>query len=136
MTFLNSRNQRKTLKQAGKYFVDWDKKTRSKFQDDVKQFLRPFWKNDVVLEEMRMIGTLCTFDLVNMTKRIVVEVQGAQHNAFNPHFHRGNRMNFTAQIKRDLDKHAFCELNNLQLIEIYPKDKLSEQFFLELGVIL
>jgi hypothetical protein len=45
-------------------------------------------------------------------------------------------MNFVAQIKRDLDKHEFCRLNNITLVEIMPKDKLSEKLFADQGVIL
>lgn len=136
MTFLDLKGRKKTLKQATKYLIDWDKKTRSKFQDSVKQFLRPYWKRDQVFEELRIVGTLCTFDLYNATSRVCIEVQGSQHGSYNKFFHRGSKMNFVAQIKRDLDKHEFCRLNNITLVEILPKDVLSEQFFLSQGVVL
>lgn len=134
MTFLDLKGRKKTLKQATKYLIDWDKKTRSKFQDSVKQFLRPYWKRDQVFEELRIVGTMCTFDLYNATTRVVCEIQGSQHSQYNKFFHRGSKMNFVSQIKRDLDKHEFCRLNNITLVEILPKDILSEEFFLSQGV--
>jgi hypothetical protein len=136
MTFLDLQGRKKTLKKATKYLIDWDAKTRSKFQDSVKQFLRPYWKRDQVFEELRIVGTLCTFDLYNASQRIACEVQGSQHGSYNKFFHRGSKMNFLSQIKRDLDKHEFCRLNNIILVEILPKDQLSEQFFSDLGVLL
>ena len=134
MTFLDLKGRKKTLKKATQYLIDWDKKTRSKFQDSVKQFLRPYWKRDQVFEELRVVGTLCTFDLYNASSRVCIEVQGSQHGAYNKFFHRGSKMNFVSQIKRDLDKHEFCRLNNITLVEIMPKDILSEQLFSSQGV--
>jgi hypothetical protein len=136
MTFLDLKGRKKTLKKATQYLIDWNAKTRSKFQDSVKQFLRPHWERDQVFEELRIVGTLCTFDLYNATSRVVCEIQGSQHGAYNKFFHRGSKMNFVAQIKRDLDKHEFCRLNNITLVEIMPKDKLSEKLFADQGVIL
>lgn len=133
MTFLDLKGRKKTLKQATKYLIDWDKKTRSKFQDSVKQFLRPYWKRDQVFEELRIVGTLCTFDLYNASTRTCIEVQGSQHGSYNKFFHRGSKMNFVSQIKRDLDKHEFCRLNNITLVEILPKDILSEELFASQG---
>ena len=40
------------------------------------------------------------------------------------------------QLKRDNDKHEFCELNEIKLIEIYEKDKLTKAFFKKLDVLL
>jgi hypothetical protein len=35
-----------------------------------------------------------------------------------------------------MKKNEFCELNNIKLIEIYPNDELSKDFFEKLGVLL
>lgn len=135
MTFLDLKGRKKTLKKATKYLIDWNKKTRSKFQDTTKLFLRDYWYGDFCLEEMPLVGSRMTFDLYNASKRIAIETSGKQHLEFVKHFH-GNRLQFAEQIKRDLMKVEFCELNNITLVEIYPKDQLSEKLFADQGVVL
>lgn len=139
MTFLNLKGRKKTLKRATKYLVDWEKSTRSKFQDAVKQFLFSYWKRDMMFEEFPVVGSRMKFDFYNASKRVVVESVGRQHMEFVPHFQK-TRMNFLGQVKRDLDKQAFCDLNGITLVEIsekdfYKKTRLElEQFFLANGV--
>ncbi len=84
-----------------KYRIKWDEKCRSIFQYDVKQWFRKYWQFHVCLEEFRIPGTLLKVDLVNLNKRILVEINGLQHDEFNKHFHRGSRANFLGQIQRD-----------------------------------
>jgi hypothetical protein len=43
---------------------------------------------------------------------------------------------YLEQLKRDDKKLRFCELNGIQLVEIYPKDVVSVDLFEEFGVIL
>ncbi len=133
MTFLDLKGRKKTLKNARKYLISWNKGTRSKFQDNVKAFLYPFWKNDLCAEEMPLVGSLMKFDLVNISKRVVCEVMGGQHTQFNPHFHK-TRSKYLGQVKRDLQKHDWCELNNYQMIEIYSEKELTYDFFLAQGI--
>ena len=105
-----------------RYRIKWDKKSRSKFQFRVKQLLKPIWFADVVFEEFPVFGTLLKIDFYNGTKRIAVEVNGPQHEEFNPFFHDNSPQKFIKGIKRDLHKHAWCEQNKIQLIEIVAKD--------------
>lgn len=133
MTFIDLKGRKKTLKKATKYLIDWDKKTRSKFQDTTKAFLRNYWSGDYCLEEMPLVGTRMTFDFYNASKRIAVESSGIQHLQYTKHFH-GNRLQFAEQIKRDLMKVDFCDLNGITFVEIYPKDILSEELFASQGV--
>lgn len=110
------------------YKIDWDKPSRSKFQTNVKLFLRSFWENFFVYEEVPVAGSLMTLDFFCLTKRIAVEVQGKQHLAMVEHFHGRGVAGYAAfgrQLKRDLQKERFCELNEITLIEILPKDKLD-----------
>ena len=58
-------------------------------------------------------------------------MQGAQHLQFVKHFHK-TRGNFVRQIRRDDKKMDFCEINNIKLLQIYPDDKLCEEYFLNL----
>ena len=82
-------------------------------------------------EEFKVIGTQLSLDFYNHNKKIAIEVQGAQHLKFVKHFHK-TRANFLRQIRRDDKKMDFCDLNDIQLLQIYPEDKLSEEFFAKL----
>tara|TARA_Y100000310_G_C20451650_1_gene701029 strand:+ start:104 stop:523 length:420 start_codon:yes stop_codon:yes gene_type:complete len=116
-----------------KYLIDWDKKSRSKLQFNVKQFLRSYWKNHIVYEEFPVYGTRLKVDIVNMTKKIAIEVQGAQHDAFNKFFHNNSRAKYLASIKRDAKKAGWLESNGFVIMYIYRKDipNLSLDFFVE-----
>lgn len=113
-----------------KYRIKWDAPCRSEFQYNVKQWFRKYWQNQVCLEEFRIPGTLLKVDLVNLNKRILVEINGAQHDNFNEHFHRGSRANFFSQIQRDSKKRLWAEHNGFLMVEIEPDDlPLTLDFF-------
>lgn len=114
------------------YLIDWAGPSRSKFQFRVKQFFRPYWGRYLVFEEFPVIGSRKTVDLFNYNKKIVVEIQGGHHATFNKHFQQ-NKNNWLAQVKRDIEKQQWCELNGFSYIEIYPEDEknLSANFFLD-----
>lgn len=77
-------------------------------------------------------GSRLRVDLVNLNKRILVEINGVQHDEFNEHFHRNSRLQFLGQITRDSAKKDWAEANNFKLIEILPEDlPLSREFFRE-----
>jgi len=123
------------LKNAKRYLIKWRGKSRSKFQLSVKRFLFPYWKNDIVFEEFKLVGTRLSFDFYNANKRVAVEVQGGQHTKYVEFFH-GNRFQYLQQLKRDEKKLKFCEVNEIVLVEIYPKDEINEELFLSFGTIL
>ena len=116
-----------------RYLIDWEAKSLSKFQKGVKDFLRPYWSTAVVCEEFPCAGTRYTLDLVNINDRIAIEVQGAGH--LGPSlgfFHKGSLSNYRAQLKRDLKKAKWCEINGFKLVEVLPDDlPLTPAFFLE-----
>ena len=124
-------------RKVSKYLIKWNKKSRSKIQFKVKQFLKNYWENQIVYEEFPVYGSRMTVDIVNATKRIAIEVQGRQHKEFNKFFHK-TRGNYLESIKRDHLKRQWLEKNNFKLIEIEEEEvkKLSKTFFKKLGVIL
>jgi hypothetical protein len=128
MKFIGLNDRELTLKNPKKYLIDWNKKSRSKFQLETKNFLKPYWQHDIVFEEFRMVGTRLSFDFYNANKKIIIEVQGVQHTKFVKFFH-GNRLKYLQQLKRDDKKYEFCQKNNLKLVEIYPTDKVCLEFF-------
>lgn len=119
-----------------KYNIDWDGDSKSKFQKSVKSFLKDYWFNQVIFEEFPIAGTRMTFDFYNANKKIAIEVQGGQHTKYVPFFHGGYKNNYLMQLKRDHQKHDFCELNDIKLVEIFEKDKLSLDFFKKLDISL
>lgn len=135
MKFKTLDGKEKTVKNIKSLIIKWDKKSRSKFQFNVKQFLMPFWKGDVVFEELKIVGTRLSLDFYNANKKIAIEVQGHQHFKYVKFFHQ-SRINYLNQMKRDVKKNEFCELNNIILVEIYPTDILSKELFEKFGVYL
>ena len=121
---------------AQKYNIDWEGSSKSKFQKSVKDFLKDYWSRHVVFEEFPVAGTRMTFDFYNANEKIAIEVQGGQHTKYVPFFHGNYKNNYLMQLKRDHQKHDFCELNDIQLVEIYEKDKLSKDFFKKLDILL
>ena len=119
------------------YLVQWDGPSRSKFQKAVKTFLRPYWKNtNVVLEEFPCLGTRLSLDFLNISAKLAIEVQGEQHQNTTAggdklhFFFNGRPGAYRAQMKRDLQKIAWCEKNSFRLIEIFPEDMpLSAKLF-------
>lgn len=126
----------KRVSKIKKHLINWDAKSRSKFQYSVKKFLEPYWNRHVVFEEFPVVGTKMSLDFYNANKKIAIEVQGGQHTRYVPYFHGGHKTNYLSQLQRDNDKFRFCEINDILLIEIYEKDELSKDFFENLGLIL
>jgi very-short-patch-repair endonuclease len=123
------------LRNAKKYLIKWDDGSKSKFQKSVKDFLCKYWCNDIVFEELKIVGTRMSFDFYNANKNIAVEVQGEQHTKFVKFFHN-NRLKYLEQLKRDDKKMRFCEINEIKLVEIYPQDIIDKNLFESFGVIL
>lgn len=135
MKFKTLDGKEKSIKNIKSSIVKWDGKSRSKFQFEVKKFLQKYWSGDVVFEELKVVGTRLTLDFFNANKRVAVEVQGKQHFSYIKFFH-GSRVNYLAQLKRDVKKNDFCEINNIKLVEIYPEDILCKELFEKFGVYL
>jgi len=119
-----------------KYLINWDEKSKSKIQKATKDFLKKYWENYVVFEEFPVAGSRMSLDFYNATKKIAIEVQGAQHTKYTPFFHGDNKYNYLSQLRRDQDKLKFCELNSIHLLEIYKKKELTVGFFKKSGVSL
>ena len=128
MKFIDPLGKERNLKGAKKYLINWEDKSRSKFQKRVKDFLKEYWCNDIVFEEFRIVGTRLSLDFYNANKKVAVEVKGAQHTKFVKHFHK-NRLKYLEQLKRDQKKLDFCDLNSIKLVEIYPNDVVNASLF-------
>ena len=116
---------------VNKYLIKWDKPSRSKIQFKVKQFLKKYCRSCVVYEEFPVYGSRMKVDMLNATKKIAIDVNGAQHSNYNKFFHANSRVNYLNSIKRDFKKLEWLEQNNYNLIEInYDEvESLSKDFF-------
>lgn len=119
---LYSASGRLMTKNITKYLIKWNGPSRSKLQFKVKQFLRPFWQYQSVYEEFPVYGTRMSVDLLNLTRKIAIEVNGPQHRKFNEFFHDNSKSAYLESIKRDWKKTEWLEKNGFQLIEIEDKE--------------
>ena len=136
MIFKTLNGSKKRLSKPKNYIVQWDKPSRSKRQYAVKQFLKQYWEDDFVFEEFPMVGTKLSFDFYNSSKNVMIEVQGGQHLKYTPFFHGKAKSQFVSQIRRDNDKLNFCKLNNIPMVEVYPKDEINKELFISFGITL
>ena len=115
---------------VSKYLINWNKKSRSKLQKRVKDFLKPYWFAHIVYEEFPVYGTRLKVDILNATIKVAIEVNGPQHSSFNKFFHGNSRAKYLASIKRDHEKQLWLEKNQYKLIELEESDieNLSKEF--------
>ena len=124
------------IKKPQNYLIDWNAKSRSKFQFNVKKFLEPYWKRDLVFEEFPIPHTRMTLDFFNFSTNVAIEVQGIQHKKYSRFFHGNSNYKYLTQLKRDQYKFDFCEKYGIVLVEIYSEEELTADFFEKQGVIL
>ena len=99
----------------------------------VQKFFYPLWKNDIVLTEMRLPRTLWRFDLVNLSRKIVVETSpDAVHLEYNEFMH-GSRAGYLKKLKADYEKMELAELNGFKFIELNDEHlkNLTKEMFRE-----
>lgn len=104
-----------------KYRIKWDDISKSKFQQNVKHFFKPYWHLDNCVEEFPVLGTKLRCDIINFDKMIAVEVDGNFHNRYSS-FHHKNRVGFLNSLKRDSEKESWLKLNKIFIIRINEND--------------
>ena len=114
-----------------KYKVNWDKKERSQFQTNVKNFLKPYLFSHWVFCEFPCYGTRLKIDIFDATTKIAYEINGDHHREYNPFFMNKSRSKYLRCLRNDGLKIKWCEINKIKLIEIYKEDVLSREFFIE-----
>lgn len=116
-----------------KYKIRWEDDGRSKPETMVRKFLFPFWRNDVVLSEMYFPGTKLRADLVNLSKKVFIEISpDSVHLEFNQFMH-GSRAGYLKKLKADYEKMELAELNGFKFIELNDEhlSNLTKQMFKE-----
>jgi len=122
-----------------RYKIDWKRKVSGP-QKLVKDFIFPFWKGQVVLEEMSVPKTGGKrFDLVSLTVKVIIEVSpDSIHLEFNQFMH-GSRAGYLKKLKSDYEKMELAELNGFKFVELNDrhledlnKEMLKREFDLDL----
>jgi len=118
-----------------KYLIDWDHVV-SKPQKKVKDFVFTFWKTDVVLEEFMIPGSRLRIDLLNISKKIAIEVSpNSTHKNFNPFMHGSRASGYLKTFKSDIQKKewikssgfGYVKLTDLEL-KTLDRDSIEKQF--------
>jgi len=134
MKFKTIQGSLKRVPKVRNYLIDWEGKSKSKIQFNTKKFLKDYWENHVVFEEFPVAGTRLSLDFYNATKKIAIEVQGAQHRKYVPFFHGGHKSNYLDQLRRDKQKMEFCSTNEIKLMEVYDGDVIDRSLFEKFGI--
>ncbi len=104
------------------YIIDWENDGASKIEIQFKDLIKRYWINDIILYQFRIPASLLRIDFLNVNKKIAIEIDGAQHNKFNKHFHADSKINWLGSIKRDLAKEKWCEQNNIKIHHLIEED--------------
>lgn len=79
----------------------------------------------MLLEEFTIPDSRLSLDFYMPNHNIAFEFQGRQHGEFVKHFH-GDASGLKKQLERDARKKAWCELNNIRLIEVFSTLNANE----------
>ena len=71
MRFKTLTGATRTVKKSKNFLIDWDGKSRSKIQFNVKQYLKKYWANHIVFEEFPVAGTKLSLDFYNANKHFL-----------------------------------------------------------------
>lgn len=93
---------------------------KSSFHLAARKLLKEIYPTMQILEEVPVHlrkNSIVYLDFYIPLIRQCVEVHGEQHYKFVAHFH-GNMMGFTKAKKLDADKKYWCEINNINFVEL------------------
>lgn len=103
--------------------------SKSKLQEEVGEYLVNKYPRDVILEEFKLPNSRLSVDFFIPNRMLVIEVQGKQHQEFNPFFHGNQETSnkFVKQIVHDHTKQKWCDINNIKYIEIFSSKQIYER---------
>lgn len=100
------------------YQVDLnDIRPRSSGHITCRTLLKKLFPLDLILEEPPVPGENLFLDFFLPGRKMIVEVQGAQHEQFVPFFHK-TKAKFVQAQNRDKRKANWCEINGFRLVEL------------------
>ncbi len=118
--------------QVTDYFVyDDDSRDRSELHIRARKILKSLFPCDKILEEVTLPGSkkngsVLYADFFIPSRSLMVEVHGKQHYEYIPFFH-GSKLGFVKSKLRDNDKKEWCDINNIELVEL-PYNLTDEEW--------
>jgi hypothetical protein len=111
--------------------ADFSDSSRSNLHLKIRDLLREIYPFDVIMEEVTLPGSNrfankkeLTADFFLPNRSMIIEAHGEQHYLYNSFFFK-NKFEFAKAQRRDLDKKAWCESNNIQIIELKYSDSID-----------
>lgn len=98
---------------------------RSDLHIKARELLKELYINDPLLEEVPLPGENLFCDFYLPIRKLAIEVHGAQHYKYTPHFH-GNIKEFMASKERDNRKKDWFNINGIRLIVLDYNEKVDE----------
>jgi|JI10StandDraft_1071094.scaffolds.fasta_scaffold10620_2 hypothetical protein len=94
-------------------------KFKSSYHKKAYELFKSIYPLYTIYEETKLCGTKNDLyvDIFCPSLQLMIEVQGAQHETFNPFFHQ-NIAGFAKSKGRDNEKRQWCEANGITLIEL------------------
>ncbi len=92
-----------------------------------RKLLQALFPSYTIVEEVSLPGAGQTLygDFYVCRLNILIEVQGKQHYVFVPHFHK-DMEGFKQSLARDKNKKEWCELNQINYIELPHWENIDE----------
>lgn len=102
---------------------------KSSYHIEVRNLLQEIFPLNIVLEEVPLpLSPVLFLDFYIPSKKIAIEVNGAQHYEFN-NFHFASKLDWLKSKSNDNKKSEWCQENNIELIilKFDEQDKWKEQ---------
>ncbi len=101
--------------------------SKSKFQLGVRNQLIKKYPHETIYEDFVIPGSQLSIDFIIFRIKKAYEADGSQHTKFNAFYH-GDRIaghRYAQQIKNDVLKSNWCEVNGIELIRIQSIKQLE-----------
>ena len=105
----------------------------SKIQNNVYNILEGIYGSHAILQDFIIPGTKLSVDFFIPSFSLVIEVDGNQHDKFNSFFHN-SRKDLIKQQGRDDNKEKWCQINNLIIVRVKEKDKVTKNSLISMIV--
>ena len=107
--------------------------TRSKLHLRARDVIKSIFTYDKIYEEVTLPGSrkstrlsLLYADFYLPLRKLIVEVNGSQHDNYTHFFHK-DKLTFFKAKARDIDKKNWCELNSITIVYL-NHDETDEQW--------
>lgn len=112
---------------SSQYPMRSEESCKSKLQFSCGKFLKQKYPYDVILEEVPVPGEKLFLDFFLPSRKIIIEIDGAQHGEFNKFFHK-TQANFKNAENRDSLKEKWAAMNSFIFVRVSSLEELESIF--------